>query len=187
MKIGDTFQRLAGRTMLMALLCSAPATTPASEVDTEELGGWKQDYIETPKSRDELDVSLPDYPQEKNLMDLGIATDGMQYTVYLDKPTLQRGEDGVVRYTVVLVPPSGIWNVTYEGLRCGERQYRRYAYGIDGSWQPMNNSPWRDVQGSGANRYRGILYEKYFCNPLRSNWSAEEMIKSFTETWHEEM
>ena len=74
----------------MALLCSAPATTPASEVDTEELGGWKQDYIETPKSRDELDVSLPDYPQEKNLMDLGIATDGMQYTVYLANP-LYRG------------------------------------------------------------------------------------------------
>jgi hypothetical protein len=187
MKIGDTFQRLAGRAMVMALLCGAPGITCAYDPDAEETGGWKQEHIKTPQSWEEQDVSLPAYPEEKNLMDLGIATDGMQYTVYLDKPSLQRGEDGVVRYTVVLVPPSGIWNVTYEGLRCGEKQFRRYAYGIDGSWQAMNNSPWRDVQGSGANRYRGILYEKYFCNPLRSNRSAEEMIKSFTETWHEEM
>jgi hypothetical protein len=98
-----------------------------------------------------------------------------------------RGEDGVVRYTVVLVPSSGIWNVSNEGLRCGEKLFRRYAYGIDGDWHPMNNSPWRDVLGSGANRYRRILYERYFCNPMRPNRTVEEMINSFTETWHEEM
>jgi hypothetical protein len=173
--------------MAIVLLSVVPAITSAYEVGAEETGVWKQHHIETAESWEEQDVSLPAYPEEKNLMDLGIATDGLQYTVYLDKPSLQRGNDGVVRYTVILVPSSGIWNVSNEGLRCGEKQFRRYAYGIDGSWQPMNNSPWREVQGSGANRYRSILYDKYFCNPLRSSQSAEEMINSFTETWHEEM
>ena len=169
----------------LVLLCCAPAVY--AELDAEDAGGVQQNYVEKPDVWEEQDVTLPAYPEKKNLMDLGIGTDAMQYTVYLDKPSLVRGEDGVVRYTVVLVPSSGIWNVSNEGLRCGEKLFRRYAYGIDGDWHPMNNSPWRDVLGSGANRYRRILYERYFCNPMRPNRTVEEMINSFTETWHEEM
>ena len=170
----------------IAVLCGIPAITLAS--DDEELG-WQQDYVEKPgalqKQEQELDVVLPAYPEKKNMMDLEVATDGMQYTVYLDKPSLVLGEDGVVRYTVVLVSASGVWNVSYEGLRCGEKQFRRFAYGIDGSWQRLNDSPWRDVRGNGANRYRLILYKQYFCNPMQPYQSAREMIDRFSENWHE--
>ena len=184
MKSAQFSSPYASTALFVAVLFCIPAVSLAS--DDEELG-WQQDYIEKQESPQELelDVALPAYPEKKNLMDLKIATDGMQYTVYLDKPSLVLADDGVVRYTVILVPPSGIWNVTYEGLRCGEKQYRRYAYGIDGGWQPLNTSPWRDVQGSGANRYRRILYENYFCNPMRPFQSAGQMLDSFNENWHE--
>ncbi|MEN8205707.1 MAG: CNP1-like family protein [Pseudomonadota bacterium] len=185
MKSAQFFFPSASRVLSVALLCCVPACTLAN--DDEELG-WQQNYVEKPGKKDawqELDVALPAYPERKNLMDLKIATDGMQYTVYLDKPSLVMGEDGVVRYTVVLVPGSGLWNVSYEGLRCGEKQYRRYAYGVDGNWRPLNTSPWRDVRGSGANRYRLILYKHYFCNPMRPYQSAEQMLDSFNESWHE--
>ena len=185
MKTGQLVEPSLRSALLVFLLCSIPAMTAA--YDEEETGGWRQDHIEKPDVWEEQDVALPAYPEKKNLMDLGIATDDMQFTIYLDKPSLLLGEDGVVRYTVVLVSPSGLWNVSHEGLRCGEKQYRRFAYGIDGSWQPLNNSPWRDVRESGANRYRGILYKRYFCNPMRPNQSVEEMIDSFSETWHENM
>jgi len=167
----------------LVLLCCAP--TVYAELDAEDAGGVQQNYIEKPDVWEELDAALPGYPEKKNLVDLGIATDAMQYTVYLDKPSLLMGEDGVVRYTVVLVSTSDVWNVSHEGLRCGEKQYRRYAYGVNGKWQPLNNSPWRDVRGSGANRYRQILYASYFCNPMRPYKSAEEMIGRFSENWHE--
>jgi hypothetical protein len=185
MKTGQLLHPSLSRVVAIALMWCVAAITPASDV--EQYGGVKQGYVEKPDSWEEQDVVLPAYPEEKNLMDLGIATVGMQYTVYLDKPSLVRGDDGVVRYTVVLVPTSGLWNVSNEGLRCGEKQFRRYAYGFEGGWQQLNNSPWRDVQGGDANRYRRILYERYFCNPLRPYQSVEEMIKSFTETWHEDM
>ena len=185
MKSGHLFQSSLRGVVSLVLLCCAPAV--CAELDAEDAGGVQQNFVEKPDVWEEQDVVLPAYPEKKNLMDLGIATDDMQFTVYLDKPSLLRGDDGVVRYTVVLVPPSGIWNVSNEGLRCGEKQYRRFAYGSDGNWQPLNNSPWRAVRASGANRYRRILYERYFCNPMRSNQSAEQMINSFTETWHEEM
>jgi hypothetical protein len=185
MKSGHMFQASLCGVVSLVLLCCAPAVY--AELDAEDAGGLQQNYVEKADVWEEQDVTLPAYPEKKNLMDLGIGTDAMQYTVYLDKPSLVRGEDGVVRYTVVLVPSSGIWNVSNEGLRCGEKLFRRYAYGIDGDWHPMNNSPWRDVLGSGANRYRRILYDRYFCNPMRPNRTVEEMINSFTETWHEEM
>ena len=174
----------ASRAVSVILLCCIPAHVLA--YDDEELG-WQPNPVETPDAAEvqELDVPLPAYPEKKNLMDLKIATDGMQYTVYLDKTSLVLGEDRIVRYSVVLVSDSGVWNVSNEGLHCGEKQYRRYAYGIDGDWQQLNNSPWRDVRGSGANRYRLILYKKYFCNPMKSYRSVEQIIDSFNENWHE--
>ena len=185
MKTGQLLFPSLCRILAIAWMCCVPAI--ASAYDAEETGGLRQDYIGKPDSWEEQDAELPAYPEEKNLMDLGIGTTGLQYTVYLDKPSLVRGEDGVVRYTVVLIPSSGVWNVSNEGLRCGEKLYRRYAYGVDGGWQPMNNSPWRDVYGGSASLYRSILYDKYFCNPIRPYQSVEEMIRSFTETWHEDM
>ena len=184
MKPAQFFFPPVSRALFIAVLCCSSASTLAAD---EEEFGWQQEYIEKPASpqEQELDVPLPAYPEKKNLMDLKIATDGMQYTVYLDKTSLVLGEDGVVRYTVVLVPGSGVWNVSNEGLRCGEKQYRRYAYGIDGRWQPLDASPWRDVRGSGANRYRLILYKHYFCNPMRPYQSVEQMLDSFNENWHE--
>jgi hypothetical protein len=184
MKSGLSLNLLPGALLCLVVLYSQPAY--AVELDAEETGGWTQNYIE--KQEDEwleLDANLPPYPEEKNLLDLKIGTDGMQYAVKLDKPSLVRGKDGVVRYTVVLVPPSGLWNVSNEGLRCGEKVYRRYAYGIDGKWQPLENSPWQEVRGSGANRYRRILYFDFFCNPMKPEQTVQEMINSFSENWHE--
>jgi len=186
MKSARLYFSPVSRALSIVLLCCIPASTPA--YDEEETGGWQQNYIEKPGGQDaweELDVALPAYPEKKNLMDLGIATDAMQFTVYLDKPSLVLGDDGVVRYTVVLVPSSGIWNVSNEGLRCGEKRYRRFAYGVDGRWQSLDNSPWLEVRASGANRYRGILYERYFCDPMKPNQSTKQMLESFSENWHE--
>jgi len=183
MKIYQFFSRQAGKTVTALLLCTAAPYSYA--VDEEELGGWNDNYIEQPDDWQELDADLPAYPQQKNLLDLGIDTEGMQFTVYLDEPSLLVGDDGVVRYTVVLVPPAGVWNVSNEGLRCGEKQFRRYAYGVDGRWKLMRNSPWRSVRNGGANRYRRTLYEKYFCNPMKTNQTARQMIDSVSENWHE--
>ena len=183
MKTGLLIQPSLSLALFVTVLICVPVM--ASAYDAEETGGWQQNYIEKPDVWEELDAALPGYPEKKNLMDLGIATDALQYTVYLDKPSLLLGEDGVVRYTVVLVSAADVWNVSNEVLRCGEKQFRRYAYGVDGNWQPLSNSPWRDIRGSGANRYRQILYADYFCNLTRPYQSAEEMIGRFSENWHE--
>ena len=130
---------------------------------------------------------LPAYPEKGNLLEVDAGTEGLQYTVYVDKPSLVRRDDGVVRYSVVLVSSTGVWNVSNEGLHCGEKMFRRYAYGVDGKWQPVADPTWRTLRGKGANRYRVIFYNKYMCNPTRLNQSAEQILERLQLGWDEEM
>jgi hypothetical protein len=65
----------------------------------------------------------------------------------------------VVRYVLVARSPSGVENVSYEGLRCAGVEFRRYAFGrpdatwhaSPGPWQPLSR-PWHQV-----------LHRDYFC------------------------
>lgn len=153
----------------------------------DEEGGWAHEYTEQAEDWQEQESGLPAYPVKENLLEVDAGTDSLQYTVYLDEVSLAMGKDGVVRYTVVLVSATGVWNITHEGLHCGERKYRRYAYGIDDKWQLVVDSPWRPLRGRGANKYRRVFYDKYICDPTRTSRSASQILERFKEDWHEPM
>ncbi len=172
-------------TAILCLLSVVPSAVHA--FDEDEPMGWGPDFTEQAENWQEQESGLPAYPEEKNLLEVDAGTDGLQYTVYLDETSLVKSDDSVVRYTVVLVSSTGIWNVSYEGLHCGERQYRRYAYGVNGKWQLITNAPWKPLRGRGANKYRRVFYEKYICDPTRLQESARQILDRFRENWHERM
>lgn len=111
----------------------------------------------------EQDVALPPYPEQSRLLELDIDTGATPFRHYLDPESLSVGADHVVRFTTVIVSSSGVWNVTYEGLHCGERTHRRLAYGSVGKWHLLPGTDWERISGSGSQRYRKVLYEKYIC------------------------
>ena len=169
----------------LCLLLLSPAAVFAFE---DEPTGWNPDYVEEAQAPwQEMEGELPAYPEKDNLLEVAAGSEAVQYTIYLDEPSLVKNEDGVVRYTVVLVSSSGVWNVTNEGLHCGEKMFRRYAYGVDGKWQPLADSAWRPLRGKGANRYRVVFYKKYICDPTRLQQSARQILDRFREGWHEQM
>jgi len=161
-----------------------PALVSAVE---DEPMGWAQSYSGEEKAWQELEGELPAWPLKDNLLEVDAGTEGLQYTVYLDELSLAKSEDGVVRYTVILVSSTGVWNVSNEGLHCGEKMFRRYAYGIDGSWQPLPDSPWKPLRGRGANQYRMVFYMRYICDPTRMQESPAQILDRFRENWHEQM
>jgi hypothetical protein len=137
-------------------------------------GQWKDTH--TPWR--EQAAELPAYPASlDSLIELNVSTQGLPYRVYVDPASLTTGEDKVVRYTTVMVSSSGVWNVTYEGLHCGERNFRRFAYGIDGTWRVLQDSPWQRVSGTGANQYRKLLYDDYLCNVGERYQDADELVR----------
>lgn len=111
----------------------------------------------------EQSIELPPYPERDRLLELDIDTGVNPYRYYLDPVSLSVGDDRVVRFTSVIISPGGVWNVTYEGLHCGDRSYRRFAYGSGKQWHPLHATAWQPVTGSGTQRYRKSLYEKYMC------------------------
>ena len=124
----------------------------------------------------EGDAEYPAWPGKSNkLIEMNVSTAGLPYRVYVDPASLLVGDDRVVRYTVVMVSRNGVRNITYEGLHCGERTFRRMAYGVDGKWHAINNPAWQRISGVGINQYRKLLYEVYFCNTANRYQTADEL------------
>lgn len=135
---------------LVALLLQGRA-----QADSEE------DY-ET-KQWQEIDVPLPAAPAEDGLQSfyVSMVTDNK---FFIDLATLSVGSDGVVRYVLVIVTPSGARNVTFEGVRCETREHRIYASGRrDGAWSKSRNNEWSRIKDVLANRHHAVLFLEYFC------------------------
>ena len=115
----------------------------------------------------ELDVTLPAYPRKDALLAVDIGRFDYPFTVFVDPDSLSIGKDRVVRYTVVLQSPSSAENVSYEGIMCGQRKVKRYAYGSNGQFRPMPGSDWAFIRRNRQDLYRMVLADHYFC-PLPS-------------------
>ena len=71
----------------------------------------------------ELQAQLPSYPKPEDLLqfDAGPASSNLHY---VDGSSISVGEDGVVRFSLVVKSPAGAKNVSYEGIRCQTHEKR---------------------------------------------------------------
>jgi hypothetical protein len=164
------------RALSAGLLMAVSA--PAIAIDDEPTG-WTPQTFKEPEPWQEQDSALPAYPREDNLIEVPVSSGGRPYTIHVDPASVTMTDDRVARYTVVIISSSGVWNVAHEGLHCGEREYRRYAYGVGGRWHSLEASGWLPVSGTGMNRYRRVFYDKYMCNPDEPYLKAREIVEMF--------
>lgn len=124
---------------------------------------WDYDLDQEIKPWQELQSQLPPYPKPENLLrfDLGSNTANRYF---VDAPSVSVGEDGVVRYTLVIRAGGGANNVSFEGIRCKTRQVRVYAFGHPGDqWSRARNAGWRAIEPRDVNGYHYALLRDYFC------------------------
>ena len=167
--------RLAGRALRGLLWCCillpvVTAAQPRRDQDEEE--GEK-------KSWTELEIKLPPLPKPENLLQFEpSAASGNRY--YIDATSILIGDDGAVRYTLVIRSPSGVDNISYEGIRCDTVEQKYYAFGRrDGTWSPSRSSVWRLIEYKELNRQHGVLYSSYFCPDGSPILSAKDAINRF--------
>jgi hypothetical protein len=121
----------------------------------------------------EIPVKLPPYPRSENLVqfDVGEAT---PHRFYIDRSSLAVGEDGVVRYTLLVRTAGGATNVTFEGIRCDGRRQKYYAVGEPGAtWTPARNSHWRRIDYQDPDRRHRALVDTYLCKGILPRKSAD--------------
>ncbi len=125
----------------------------------------------------EQQVELPAYPAEGRLLEVAVVTGNYPYRVYIDPESLSIGTDRVVRYAVVITSAAGARNISYEGLRCSTREYRRYAYGTNGGWQTLDETSWERIMESGMGHYRYDLHRDYLCDTTSSTLKRDEILR----------
>lgn len=125
----------------------------------------------------EGEFSFPAYPAASSLLRFEIS--GPSYNLhYVDPDSITIGTDGVVRYSVVVKTPSGVENISFEGIRCEEGQWKAYAFGRHGKWQAARDAQWRTVPYQSLEGYRHALFRTYFCPDGLPRRSPEEIIAS---------
>lgn len=140
----------------LVLLCFLPIAAYAQKSKFEYEFDHEKPWIE-------LQTQLPGYPKPENMLqfDAGPASTNVHY---VDASSIAVGEDGVVRYSLVVKSPSGAMNVSYEGIRCQTAEKRTYAYGRgDETWARAGLSKWIDLENIAQNYAQRALYRYYFC------------------------
>jgi hypothetical protein len=153
-----------------------PPVSPTSsgrsvwEEEQEKLG-WK-----------EADVRLPPYPGESGLIEFPVSSDAT-FRFFIDPASLSVADDGVVRYTLVARSPSGVSNITYEGIRCSNKSYRVFAQGAGGRWTPRDGE-WREIQARTIQRWHNVLYFEFLCPRNRAIETAAEGVDALRRGGH---
>jgi hypothetical protein len=168
--------------LLILLISLAPAAA-------DEGYDWREQIdFGKPETWSEQQADLPDYPGPGSLVQVPGAPAGSSYRVLIDPTSISSGADGVVRYAVALESASGVYNTFYEGIRCMTRDFRVYAHGSEGRWQPMNDSDWHPIRNIGTGRYRHTLQRSYMCKPNMGTLSVREIVhrlRSATGSYYE--
>lgn len=136
---------------------------PTNNFEESEVQPWVEDS-----------VAPPELPRDFNLVPFYVG-EMTSHGFYIDGTTLSLGKDGVVRYVLVVRTSGGATNITFEGMRCGQLEYKVYASGRqDGTWAPTRKSGWRAIENKPVNRHHAALSRNYFCPNRSPILSADE-------------
>ncbi len=143
-----------------------------------------KDEFESDKPWVEQLTQLPAYPDVKNLMafDAGAATSN-QYLV--DTTSIRIGEDGVIRFSLVIKSSAGALNVSYEGIRCATSERKVYALGRnDKTWAQPRVSEWQKLDFVRQFYAQRELAKNIFCPHRQIVSSHEEAVLSLKAGMH---
>lgn len=164
--------------LLIALLGPGPLWAAKSnfELDPEPV---RPNNLEEGTKWKEGQVALPAWPADADLLPLIPEHLETPFRFYIDARNLKIDRDGgVVRYTLVAEAPSGVRNLSYEGIRCTLRgAYKVYGYGSGGRFERAPASDWQPLPTKGSEAYREDLWRNRFCVPRETRARRPDEIQ----------
>jgi hypothetical protein len=179
------FPRLLACVLTAAALGAAAQNT--NQMPPTGTASGKSNYEEEQDKLNwkEAEFAPPAYPKETDLIEFQVSS-GATFRFYIDAASLSVGSDGVVRYTLVARSPSGVSNISFEGIRCITKSVRVYAQGAGGRWSPRQGE-WRDIEARTIQRWHNVLYFEYLCPRNRPIQTAAEGVDALRRGMHPEL
>jgi hypothetical protein len=167
--------------------CSTAIETPkrAAQIEADEAEGTK--YVDPFGDKDfkEVETKLPAPPADANLIPFQVSTTG-QLSFAVDSKSVVVGEDGAVRYAVVITSPTGARNVSYEGVRCDVFQRKLFATLPPGSKDWVRNRSddrigWQRMSTSVRNSYAATLAVDFLCEGRTPVRKADDIVRALRD------
>lgn len=139
------------------------------------------EYFEEEKPWVEVEAALPEYPRPESLIQFYVSAVASN-AFMVDSKSLSVGEDGVVRYVIVVKTSGGATNVSFEGMRCKTKERRLYALGRnDNTWARARTKEWTNIR---PGSHQAVLYKEYFCPGGAAIYKAEEGVDALKRGGH---
>lgn len=136
-------------------------------------------YVEPEKKPvEEAEVVLPAYPADKDRWIRFETTAVTKNRFFIDRDSLAFAEDRTLRYAMVIESPSGVRNISYEGMRCSTAEVKVYAWGTsEGKWYPAKEPKWQPIRADRMNGQHETLFERYFCEAASAARTAADIVQ----------
>lgn len=126
----------------------------------------------------ETKVPLPQYPKPENYLPFEVSAI-TPFSFFVDAMSISVRQDGVVRYTLIAKSADGALNVSFEGMRCSDAQFRVYAFGSTGNgWAEVRDPKWVPIRSEPRNGQRAVLFNGYFCPSAGNVLTADESVRA---------
>jgi hypothetical protein len=173
------------RAACVALALAAGAGSASAQAPGQQLRDPAADSIDFGEKgpAQELPLKLPAAPKPDSLIgfDPGRPTT-MKF--FVDPASISVGSDGIVRYTLVARGDGAAMNVSFEGIRCGTREHKIFAYGrADGSWHQPRDPQWTRLSRDMAGPWFA-LYQDFFCPARQIVSTAVEAVEGLRAGQH---
>lgn len=145
--------------LLLLALCTLGPAFAYDPLAKEELN----DFVPPDEEWQEQSITIPDTFDPDDLQPFSVRGSQDRFEYAIERGSLKAGQDGVIRFLLVIRSSQGAVNSSYEGLRCGFRQSKVYAYGSGSGLSPLKTSEWQEIPKS-SNGYQATLYEDLLCS-----------------------
>jgi hypothetical protein len=101
--------------------------------------------------------------------------------VGIDPATITVGNDGVVRYVMVMTNASGSVNAVFEGIRCTTDEVKTYArLNSSGNWSDMVDAQWKGINDNMPSKHAFAFARQGGCQ-LRLAPTKAEILQAITQ------
>ena len=161
----------------LALLCL---------INTPAFAGWGDfdyDFDADNKPWKEIEAQLPAYPKLEQAQPFFVSS-ASDNQFFIDLKSVSVGEDDTVRYTLIVKSVTGVLNISFEGIRCGTREKKLYAFGRqDGTWSRNKYAKWDAIKYKDVN-VSTMLYDDFFCFSTIIAKDAAEVVNALKYGFH---